>query len=522
MQALVLVALTVLVCILVFDYKHKRSEKIYSEIIAHRGLHLFAPENSLSAYLAAKDAHMGIEIDVRQTKDKELVCFHDRYTNRLLSIPGEISMFDLSTIKRYNLLGSTEYVPTLIEALDVIGKDTLVLLEIRGKIDDDYIDSLRKIVTIHNNQLYFYTESIFGYFKLKKYIGCIYSGEKHIFFGINLFRKRFNFVKGKDYHTQVDKYNELVANEDIQIPSVQDISSIMVHAIEELEEKKEILATIGEVINRYESRVSLSNKTHWVLNSLWLHRGIISKDYLEHSRESIEECVKYANENEIQVTIEFDVMLYKGEVRCYHQDRISSILGQSKSCAKKAKLENTITLKEVLEITRDNPNINIAIDIKDYHLRNRILEDLIIQTIKSSEYNRNFIVMSYNPMVLTYFKKVEPDWLRAQIGHSLKGLRKVPFFRFPWILNGIIGLLFDLSCADCVVFDNSKWIYYHIAYHKNIRGKPVLIYAPKTYMEQEAFIGKESIANFIVENISDENAWPKEYLLKFKINKRKE
>jgi len=332
-----------------------------------------------------------------------------------------------------------------------------------------------------------------------------------------MFRKRFNFVKGKDYHSQVDKYNELASNLDIEIPSVEDISSIIVRSIENLESKREILATIGEVINKYESRVSLEDKSHWVFNSLWLHRGIVSNKYLEHSKEGIEACVKYSKDNNMHITIEFDVMMYNGEVRCYHKDRISNIFGQSKSCAEKTQLENAISLMDVLNIVKGNSNVNLAIDIKDYHIRNRDLEYLILKDVQKSGYTGNFIVMSYNPMVLTYFKTARPDWLRAQIGHSLKGLRKVPFFRFPWILNGVIGLLFDLSCADCVVFDNSKWIYYHIAYHKNIRGKPVLIYAPKTYVEQEAFIGRESIANFIVENVADEKSWPKEYLERFKI-----
>ena len=517
MQALIIILFIIVACKLLFCYTPRKSKKIYSQIIAHRGLHLFAPENSLAAYATAKEAHMAIELDVRQTKDKELVCFHDRYTMRLLNIPGKLSMFDLDTIKRYKILDSDQYVPTLIEAMSLIGKDTTVLIEVKGTLNDDYLYRLREIESEYGDKLYFHTESICSYFKLRKHLKKIYPNEKRIFFILDVFRKRFNFVKGSDYYSQVDKYNELSSNVDIQIPSVEDISSIIVRAIEELEDKREILATIGEVINKYESRVSLEDKTHWVFNSLWLHRGIVSGKYLEHSKESIEECVKYATENHMQVTIEFDVMLYKGEVRCYHQDRVSSILGQSKSCAEKAKLENSISLRDVLNIVKGNSNINLAIDIKDYHLRTRTLEDLIIRDIRTSGYDGNFIVMSYNPMVLTYFKTVEPDWLRAQIGHSLKGLRKVPFFRFPWVINGIIGLLFDLSCADCVVFDNSKWIYYHIAYHKNIRGKPVLIYAPKTYMEQEAFIGKDSIANFIVENVADESSWPKEYLEKFKL-----
>lgn len=502
---------------LIFRFKPRKSEAIYSKVIAHRGLHLFAPENSLSAYIAAKKANMNVEMDVRQTKDNEIVCFHDRYTKRLLNIPGKLSMFDLKTIKKYKILDSDEYVPTLKEALDIISDKVIVLIEIKGNLNETYISKLLNIINDHDNDIYFHTKNVLNYFKLKKIFKNKYPKQKRVYFVLDIFRKRFEFVKGKDYNSQVKKYNELVSNIGVEIPSVEDISSIIVHGIERLEDKKEILATIGEVINKYESRVSLEDKSHWVFNSLWLHRGILTDKYLEHSKESFKECVKYAKKNNVSVTIEFDVMLYKGEVRCYHKDKISSILGQSKSCAEKVNLDNSLRFRDVLKIVKGCKNVNLAIDIKDYHLHNRVLEDLIILDIKNAGYNGNFIIMSYNPMVLSYFKTVEPDWLRAQIGHSLKGLRKVPFFRFPWVLNGILGLLFDMSCADCVVFDNSKWIYYLIAYHKNIRGKPVLIYAPKTYVEQEAFIGKESVANFIVENVTDEKSWPKDYFEKFKL-----
>lgn len=519
-QIIIWIVLVYLISKLLFRFKPRKASSIYSNVIAHRGLHLFVPENSIAAYQAARDANMAIELDVRQTKDLELVCFHDRYTKRLLNIPGKLSMFELRTIKKYKILDSDQYVPTLREALQVINGKVDVLIEVKGKLNHMYLASLVQIQNEYPIKFYFHTESIRNYFILCKNFEDCRHQIKRVFFVLNIFRKRFNFVKGKDYTSQVKKYNELISNIDVQIPSVDDISSVIVKSIEELEDKKEILATIGEVINHYESRVSLKNKKHWVMNSLWLHRGIVSNKYLEHSKESFDECIRYANENNISVTIELDVMLYKGEVRCYHKDKISSLFGQSKSCAEKTKLENSLRLSEVLDIVKDRKNINLAIDIKDYHITDRVLEDLIILDIKRSGYNGNFIVMSYNPLVLSYFKTVEPEWLRAQIGHSLKGLRKVPFFRFPWLLNGLLGLLFDMSCADCVVFDNSKWIYYLIAYHKNIRGKPVLIYAPKTFMEQEAFIGRESIANFIVENVADEASWPKDYVDKFKPIKR--
>jgi len=514
MQALFVVLFVVLVCKLVFSYKPKKSEKIYSQIIAHRGLHLFAPENSLGAFAAAKGANMGIKFDVRQTKDKEIVCFHDRYTKRLLNIPGKLSMFNYDELTKYAILESNQHIPTLKEAIALIGGKVDILIEAKGNITSNYLEQLVELKCNYNNNIFFHTKNIFNYIKLKKVFYT--KDEKTVYFVLNVFRKRFNFVKGNDYNSQVQKYNELASNLDVEIPSIEDISSIIVRSIERLEDKREILATIGSVMNKYESRVKLNDKKHWVHNSLWLHRGIVSDIYPEHSKAGFAGCKRYAKVNNISVTVEFDVMMYKGEVRCYHKDIIPSLFGQSKSCAEKVNLSKSLTLRQVLELFNGCTYINLAIDIKDYHVHNRTLEELIIKEMDDLKYSGNFIVMSYNPFVLTYFKKHKPDWLRAQIGHSLKGLRKVPIFRFPWILNGILGMLFDMSCADCIVLDNSQWIFYLIAYHKNIKGKTVLIYAPKSYVEQEGFIGRDSIANFIVENIRDERAWPKGYINKFK------
>lgn len=510
---IVMLIYIVLMCML-FRFKPRKSEKIYSAIFAHRGLHLFEPENTLASYKAATDANMAVEMDVRRTKDDVLVCFHDRYTNRLLNIPGKLSIFNFSELNNYTVLKSVEHVPTLHESLELIDGKVHVLIEVKGKLTLNFLNQLVEEEKKYPKMIFFHTQNLFNYFKLKRTFKN--EKEKQVYFVLNIFRKRFNFVKGSDYDSQVKKYNELASNVDVEIPSIEDITSIMVRSIEKLEDKREILATIGSVINRYESRIKLNDKTHWIYNSLWLHRGIVSDIYPEHSKAGFAGCKRFAKVNDISVTVEFDVMLYKGEVRCYHKDRIPSLLGQSKSCAEKVKLSKSLTLRQVLEIFNGCSYVNLAIDIKDYHIHNRMLEELIIKEMDDINYSGEFIVMSYNPFVLTYFKEHKPDWLRAQIGHSLKGLRKVPIFRFPWILNGILGMLFDMSCADCIVLDNSKWIFYLIAYHKNVKGKPVLIYAPKSYVEQEGFIGRDSIANFIVENIRDEKAWPKGYIDKFK------
>lgn len=505
----------------IFKFKPKNSERIYEVVIAHRGFHLFAPENSLGAYKAAIDAGLSIELDIRQTKDGKIVCFHDAYTKRLLNIPGMLSMFNYDDIKSYKILGSDYTVPKFEDVLRLVDGKVELLVEVKSKLTHDFLNQLVLLQALYPCEMFFHTKNIVQYFKLKKTFAKSNEKGKKVYYILNPFRKRFNFVKGRDYRTQKNKYNEIASNMGIEIPSIDDISNIIVRSIEELESKREILATIGSVLNRYESRIKLNDQNSFIYNSIWLHRGIVSSEYLEHSEKAFIACREYAKSNNMRITVEFDVMLYKGEVRCYHKDKISSILGQKKSCAEKEQIEKSMSLKQVLKIFKNSKNVSLAIDIKDYHIKNRVLEDLIILDIEKSGYTGNFIIMSYNPLVLTYFKTVRPEWLRAQIGHSLEGLRRIPIFRFPTLLNSIMGILFDMSCADCVVFDNSKWIYYLIAYHKNIKGKPVLIYAPKTYLEQQAFIGRDSVANFIVENIADTSSWPKECLAKFEQKKQK-
>ena len=502
-----------------FSYQPKNSKKIYSQIIAHRGLHIFFPENTLGAYDAAVRAKMAVELDVRITKDNELVCFHDRYTKRLLKVPGKLSMFRLEELKNLKVLESNEGVPTLKMALKKINNRVDILVEVKGRYTKSYSKKLEEIQKEYDKTLYFHTKNLINYFKLKRQFPKV-NNEKRVYLVSDIFRKRFIFLKGKDYKGYLNKYNELLSNVDIEIPSIEDISNIIVKNLEKIEDKKLMVATLGAILNNYETRVKKEGKNSWVFNSLWLHRGILSNRYKEHSRDSFIACRDFAIRNNLNITVEFDVMLYKGEIRCYHRDKISSILGQSKSCAEKMKLKESLRLSEILEIFNGYPNINLAIDIKDYHIKNRVLEDLIILELQKMGYTGNYIVMSYNPFVLSYFKENSPTTLRAQIGHSLKGLRRIPIFRFPTLINIFLGMLFDMSCADVIVFDDSNWIYYIIAYHKNIKGKPVLIYAPKSYVDKEAFIGKESVANFIVENIEDEASWPKEYILKFKKGKK--
>jgi len=89
--------------------------------IGHRGARAYEPENTLKSFeRAIKLGVDAIEFDVRQTKDKKLIVFHDDKVNRLTDSEGFVKDLTLKQIKSLKVNG--ESIPTFEEALDFIDK----------------------------------------------------------------------------------------------------------------------------------------------------------------------------------------------------------------------------------------------------------------------------------------------------------------------------------------------------------------------------------------------------------------
>ena len=195
--ALIFLFLVVLKKLLLFKITPKKSKELYDGVFAHRGFHMWYPENTIEAYLESiKSNFLGIELDIRYLKkDGNIICFHDRYTDRLLRIPGKISMFKLEELKRFAVQDSNSKIPSLNEALDAINGRCLLLIEVKGNITKDYLAKLNEILDsyAYPETIYFHTKNMRTYKKLKNVYGS------KVFYVLNPFRKRFNFIKGSDY-----------------------------------------------------------------------------------------------------------------------------------------------------------------------------------------------------------------------------------------------------------------------------------------------------------------------------------
>ena len=110
-----------------------KNVKIADKGYAHRGLwNEKLPENSMSAFRAAKESGFGIETDVQLTKDKIPVLFHDDTLTRMCGADKKVSELTYDELMEYRLADSDEKIPTLTEFLELIDGTVPLLIELKG------------------------------------------------------------------------------------------------------------------------------------------------------------------------------------------------------------------------------------------------------------------------------------------------------------------------------------------------------------------------------------------------------
>ncbi len=101
--------------------------------IAHRGLHDGErPENSLPAFLAAVEHGYAIETDVRFTKDRQLVVFHDDTLLRMTGDPRAVSECTLADLAPLRLGGKSAPILLFSDFLREVGGRVPLLIEIKN------------------------------------------------------------------------------------------------------------------------------------------------------------------------------------------------------------------------------------------------------------------------------------------------------------------------------------------------------------------------------------------------------
>jgi len=99
--------------------------------VGHRGARAYAPENTLASFKKALEIGVdAVELDIRKTKDNQLVVIHDADVKRTTDGKGLVSELTLAQIKSLSTEGS-EKIPTLDKVLDFLDKKVKVLIELK-------------------------------------------------------------------------------------------------------------------------------------------------------------------------------------------------------------------------------------------------------------------------------------------------------------------------------------------------------------------------------------------------------
>lgn len=107
------------------------------EFIAHRGLYNETiGENTFSAFdNAFSNAYIGIELDVRKTKDNKVVVIHDSFISRVSDGIGLVKNKTYNELLKYNF--GKKYLERIPLFQDVINKyyDKIFIIELKDKIN---------------------------------------------------------------------------------------------------------------------------------------------------------------------------------------------------------------------------------------------------------------------------------------------------------------------------------------------------------------------------------------------------
>ena len=117
--------------------------------IGHRGARAYEPENTLASFRYAVELGVdAIEVDVRKTRDNELVVIHNADVNKTTDGNGPVNSFTLKEIKKF-VSDKGEQIPTLEEVLDAMARRVKILIELKELgTEEELINDVSEVVPV--------------------------------------------------------------------------------------------------------------------------------------------------------------------------------------------------------------------------------------------------------------------------------------------------------------------------------------------------------------------------------------
>lgn len=158
------------------------------------------------------------------------------------------------------------------------------------------------------------------------------------------------------------------------------------------------------------------NKANWLKKGVIYHRGKHGNGVIENTMEAFDLAVKDG------LGIELDVRLTKdNKVIVFHDKSLKRIFNIDK-CVESTLYEELLEhsngkiplLEDVLELVNDR--VGVMVEIKSS--KGTRLEKEVIEILNN--YKGRYVIVSFNPLTLRYFRKKAPSIIRGQLACSFK------------------------------------------------------------------------------------------------------
>ena len=111
---------------------HAGLKELHRWSYAHRGLHSEGvPENSMAAFVAAKNAGYGVELDVHLLADGNLAVIHDSDLQRVTGKTGKIEELTTRQLRDHRLCGTEEIIPEFAHVLELFQGSAPLIVELK-------------------------------------------------------------------------------------------------------------------------------------------------------------------------------------------------------------------------------------------------------------------------------------------------------------------------------------------------------------------------------------------------------
>lgn len=124
-------------------------------IYAHRGLfdNKNIVENTISAFKKALLNNLNIELDIRVTKDKKIVVFHDANIKRLTGIDRLVKDMRYEELNDISLLNTTDKIPIFEDVLHLVRGRVTLLIELKENFSSNTLKELNKLLLDYNGKV---------------------------------------------------------------------------------------------------------------------------------------------------------------------------------------------------------------------------------------------------------------------------------------------------------------------------------------------------------------------------------